>query len=72
MEEAVRHVKMKGFKKELVDQINHVRLHKKVNLPVELVGSRGRSRTGSFDKTNSKSQFKWRFKFPKIEQLGPK
>ena len=33
MEEAVRHVKMKGPTKEIVDQINHARLRKKVHLP---------------------------------------
>ena len=72
MEEALIHVKIKGFKKEIVHQINHVRLHKKFYFPVELVGVRGRSRTDSFDRKNSKSQFKWKFKFPKLEQPVPK
>ena len=40
--------------------------------PVELIGSKGRSRADSVDKKNSKSQFKWKFKFPKVEQLGTK
>ena len=67
IEESVRCVKMKVFKKEIVDQINHVRLHKKVHFPLELVGARGRSRTDSFHKKNSKRQFKWKFKFPKVK-----
>ena len=33
MEEAVRCVKIKGFAKEIVDQINHIRLHNKLYFP---------------------------------------
>ena len=40
--------------------------------PVELIGSKGRSRADSVDKKNSKIQFKWKFKFSKVEQLGTK
>ena len=54
MEVAVRCVKIKGFTKEIVDQINHVRLHKKFHLPSELVGAIGRSRTKSFENNNNK------------------
>ena len=61
MEEAVRRVKIKVFKKDIVYQIDHVTLHEKVCLLVGLVGMRGRFRTDSFDKKNRKSQFKWNF-----------
>ena len=41
-------------------------------LPLELVGERIKSRDESFDNKNIKSQFKWKLKFPKVEQLGAK
>ena len=72
MDEAVRHAKTKGLKKEIVYQINHVRLHKKVCLPVELKRASRKYRTVSFDTKNSKSQFKLKFSFPMLEQLRPK
>ena len=58
--------------KKIVDHINYVRLHKKVYLSEELLGVTGRSITDSFDKKNSKRQFKWKSKFQKVEQPGPK
>jgi len=58
MDEAVRHAKMNGLGEECVDQINHVRLHKKLLLPVELVGASGKMRTEAFDKFNKASQIK--------------
>ena len=39
MDEAVRYAKMNGLSEEYVDQINQARLHKKLLLPVELVGA---------------------------------
>ena len=52
---------MKGLRKEIVDQINHVRLHKKSFSPLESLGATGRSRIDTFDMKNSKSQLKWKF-----------
>ena len=49
-----------------------MRLHKKLYLPLELVGATGRSRTETFDMRNSESQLKWKFKFPQVEAPGPK
>ena len=72
MEEAVRHVNSKGFTKETFDQINHVRLHNKLHLPVELVGERGISITETFDNEKTKSQFKWKFELPEVENSGDK
>ena len=42
IDEAVSYVKTKGSNKETSDQENQQRLHKKVILPVELVGATGR------------------------------
>ena len=72
IEEALTYANMKGLKKETVDQINHFRLHKKVNLLVELVRATRKSRNDSFDTKDSKSQFEWKFAFTKVEQPGPK
>ena len=55
MDESLRNVKQKGLKNEMLDQINHVRLHKKLCLSLELVGVTGRSITITFDMKNSKS-----------------
>ena len=41
-------------------------------LSAELVGETGRSRTDSFDNRNNEIQFKWKFKFQKVEQPGSK
>ena len=46
--------KKQRVENEIVDQINHVRLSKKLYLPLELVGATGRSRTDSFDKKDIK------------------
>ena len=67
MDESLRHMKMKGLKNEILDQINHVRFHKKLHLLLELVGETGRLRTDTFDTKNSKSQFKWTLYFQKVE-----
>ena len=72
MEEAVRHVKTKGLNKETIDQTNHVRLNKKVLLPMELVGATERLRTEAFDKINSASQMRWKFEFTEGDSPGPK
>ena len=72
MEEAMRYVNIKEFTKETVYQINNFRLHKKVHLPLEIVGDRGMSRTETFANKNTKNKFKWKFKFPKVEKLGMK
>ena len=58
MEEALRCVKQKGLKNEIIDQINQVYLHKKLNLPLELVGATGSSRTDDFDEKNEKNPTK--------------
>ena len=68
----MRHVKIKGFAKEIVDQINHARLQTKLYLPSKLVDAGERLRTKSFDDNNNKSQFKWKFKFPKVKKTGVK
>ena len=52
--------------------MNQVRLHKKLCLPLELVVTTGRSRTDAFDTKNGRSQLKWNFDFPKVEELGLK
>ena len=67
IEEDMRFVNIKVFSKETVYQINHFRLSKKVCLPLELAGEKGKSRTETFDNKNNTSQFKWKFKFPKVE-----
>ena len=72
MEETVRYFNIKGFTKEIVDQINRVIIHKKVCFTAELLGARGRSRTESFDNKNNKSQFKWNFQIFKVEEPGEK
>ena len=72
MDESLRHMKMKGLKNEILDQINHVRFHKKLHLLLELVGEIGRPRTHTVDTKNIKSQLKSKFDFPTVEELGPK
>ena len=72
MDDALRSVKMTGLKKEIVDQINHIRLHKILCLPLELVGAAGRPITDAFDLKNNLSQLKWKFKFPKVDAPGIK
>ena len=67
MDEAVRHFKTKGLIKETIDQTSQVRLHKKVILPVELVGTKGILRTEVFDKMNNASQIIRKFKFPEFD-----
>ena len=68
----LQNAKSKGLKNEIVDQINHVGLNKKLHLSLELVGAIGRSRTDAFDKKDSKSQLKWKFEFPSVEKPGSK
>ena len=58
--------------KGTIDQVNQVRLHKKLCLPLELVGTTGRSSTDAFDAKNGTNQLKWNFDFPKAEEPGPK
>ena len=67
MDEALRNVKQKGLENEKLDQINHVRLHKKLFLPLELAGEKVRSRNNAFYTKNSKSELKRKLDFPKVE-----
>ena len=61
---------MKGPIEDAVDQINQVRLHKKLLLPVELVVAIGKLRTEAFYKIKSTSQIRWKFEFPEVDSLG--
>ena len=63
--------KKKGLKKKYQIKLIMLDCIRKF-FPVELVGLKGRSRADSVDKKNSKIQFKWKFKFSKVEQLGTK
>ena len=72
MHEAVMHAKMNGLSEECVDQINQVRLHEKLLLPIELVGASGKLRTEAFDKINKASQIRWKFEFPEVASPGAK
>ena len=40
------------------DQINYIRLHKRIGFPTELVGARGRERTDGFTNLEVKSLLK--------------
>ena len=72
IDEAARHAQTNGLSEECVDQVNQVRSHKKLLLPVELVEASGKQRTEAFDKINKSSQTRRKFEFPEVAHPGAK
>ena len=55
MEFIVEYIKEKGLKNDSVDQINHMRLFKKVILLAEIIGARGRATTECYETIEERS-----------------
>ena len=53
--------------KDTMKLINHVRLYKKVYLPCELLGQRGREQTIAYRENKAQSQIKWTFYHHEVE-----
>ena len=68
MQLVVEYIQQNKLKLEIFDQINYVRLYKKVILPVELIGSNGRIVTEYFKEIENKSMLKWVFNFPDVSK----
>ena len=59
MEFAIEHARITGQKKNILKQINVVRMKNQVNLPVEFVGANCRIPTECYINANKKSQIRW-------------
>ena len=58
IEVARQFIKEKELKVHCFDKINYIRIHKRMILPVELVGARGRKQTEICDKIEARSLLK--------------
>ena len=68
MEFVAEYVKEKGLKNDSVDQINHVRLFKKVIFLAEIIGARGRATTEYYETIEERSMLEQDIEFPPIEK----
>ena len=65
----MEYIKCNKLKSEVYNQINHVRLYKKVVLPIELVRNQSRVVTEYFKTLEAESLIEWKFQF--LETLKP-
>ena len=61
MQYAIEYVEQAKLNKDILKQINYVRLKKGVLLPVELVGEKGRKQTICYSDINERSSIDWDF-----------
>ena len=64
-----KYTKENNLDDAIFDQINHIRLYKKLIIPAKLVRARGRERTNAYNKLEEKSILKWNINFPKVTKL---
>ena len=63
MDYAIKHVKNKELKDEILAPINQVRIHKRMMIPCELVGFSGDKSTKEMREKEARSSVIWKFKF---------
>ena len=68
MEFIAEYVKEKGLKNNFIDQINHIRLFKKVILLEEIIRVRGSATTECYETIEERSILEWNIEFPLIEK----
>ena len=69
---AREYVKEKDLLNGFWDEINLIRIYKKMILLLELVGVKGRCRIEAYDNVNKKSLLKWKIDFSKVKKLRKK
>ena len=72
MEFIAEYVKEKGLKNDSVDQINHMRLFKKVILLAEIIRVRGLATIEYYERIEEKSMIEWNIEFSLIEKPNTK
>ena len=63
-----QYIKEKDMDNTIFNQINHIKLCKKIIISVELVGVRGRERTDAYNELEKKSMLKQNINFPKVKK----
>ena len=72
MEFVAEYVKEKGLKNDSIDQINHVRLFKKIILPAEIIRARGRATIECYETIEERSILEQNIELPPIEKFNIK
>jgi len=72
MDYAVRYKELEGIESDIIAPINHVRLHKKMLLPCELVGFNGEMRTKELRENELNSCIEWKMDFDKVPKPSAK
>ena len=72
MDLVVKYVKTKELDSEVISALNYIRLYKKMCLPCELVGLKGRSKMKQHHCENEPSCLRWKTQFPSVPKPSKK
>ena len=66
MQYIVKYIKQMELLNKIIDYINHIRLFKRMMLPVELVSANRTSRTDAFQDIKAKSLIEQKFSYSEV------